>query len=104
MRSRSDDSVPAVAAVALLPFLGMPIAGIMIMSWMGGAGLLVLLPVVAGIALLVLGVADPQHLEDPLETVKRRVAAGKITEEQYEEVREVLGIRAERRAAGGRVT
>ncbi len=83
------------AAIVLLPLLGMSMWGFMMMGWapgmMGGLGLLALLFVIAGIALLVTGlVRRESRAEDSLDTLKRRVAAGEITKEQYEELRELL--------------
>jgi len=89
------------AAIVVLPLLGMRMWGFMMMGrapgMMGGLGLAAWLFVIAGIALLITGlVRRDSRAEDPLDTLKRRVAAGEITKEQYEELRELLQ-RSERR-------
>lgn len=87
------------AAIVLLPILGMSMWGTMMMGWrpgwMGGFGLLALLFVIAGVALVVHKVSHREpSSDDPLQTLKRRLAAGEITKEQYEELRQIVLKRA----------
>ncbi len=60
-------------------------------GWFGWFGPLIMLLLIAGI---VLGILAYTHRESrpevPLEVLKRRLASGDITKEQYEEVKQVL--------------
>ena len=60
-------------------------------GWFGSFGLLIMLLLIAGIVLGVLAYARRESRpEVPLEVLKRRLARGDITKEQYEEVKQVL--------------
>jgi len=60
-------------------------------GWFGGFGPLIMLLLIAGIVLGVLAYARRESRpEVPLEVLKRRLARGDITKEQYEEVKQVL--------------
>ena len=60
-------------------------------GWFGGFGPLIMLLLIAGIVLVVLAYARRESRpEVPLEVLKRRLARGDITKEQYEEVKQVL--------------
>ncbi|MBI4278120.1 MAG: SHOCT domain-containing protein [Armatimonadetes bacterium] len=61
-------------------------------GWFGGLGPLMLLLLIAGVALLVLGLTRREARPDqPLEILKRRLASGEITKEQYEDLKHALG-------------
>ncbi len=89
-----------LAAVLLLPVLGMSMWGAGMMGrWMTGTGmmgygagfaLLVLILLGMGVALLVTGLSRRPAPEDALGILKRRLAAGEISREQYEELKQVL--------------
>ncbi len=58
----------------------------------GGFGVLIVLLLIAGIVLIVRGLTRKEPTaEDPLEMLKRRLARGEISKEQYEELKHVLG-------------
>ncbi len=91
-----------LGAIVLLPVLGMALWGFGMMGpgmmggwgWgggFGGFGLLTALLVIAGIVFIVLAFARKEARPDePLELLKRRLARGEITREQYEEFKQVL--------------
>lgn len=91
-----------LGAIILLPVLGMALWGFGMMGpgmmggwgWgggFGGFGLLTALLVIAGIVFIVLAFARKEARPDePLELLKRRLARGEITREQYEEFKQVL--------------
>ena len=105
MNSRELTTVLLVilGVIVLLPVLAMSIWGFGMMGpgmmghgawgggWSAGFGPLILLILVAGIVLVVLGFTrrEPRP-EAPLEVLKRRLARGEITREQYEELRQAL--------------
>lgn len=94
-----------LGAFVLLPVLGMSLwgfggmmgPGMMGRGMMGGYGfgggfgLLVLLLLIGGIVLIVLGFTRKETKpEEPLEILKRRLARGEITKEQFEELKQAL--------------
>ena len=97
-----------LGALFLLPILAMSMWGFGMMGpgmmgpgmmgrgawgggWFGGFGPLIMLLLIAGIVLVVLAYARRESRpEVPLEVLKRRLARGDITKEQYEEVKQVL--------------
>ncbi|MDQ7820818.1 MAG: SHOCT domain-containing protein [Armatimonadota bacterium] len=59
--------------------------------WGGGWGLMGMLLVLAGIVLVVLALTRRESRSDEaLEILRRRLASGEITREQYEELRKTL--------------
>jgi len=90
----------AVVAVLLFPVLGMWIWGTGMMGrWMmgpgmmgygAGVGLLVLLLLAAGAALLLTGPSRRASPEDAQDILKRRLAAGEISREQYEQLQQAI--------------
>ncbi len=90
-----------VGAVVLLPVLGMVLWGFGMMgpgmmgpgmmSYGGGAGLLTLVLLIVGIVLIARGLTRKGSTsEEPLEVLKRRLARGEISKEQYEELKHSL--------------
>jgi len=96
-----------LGAVVLLPVLGMSLWGFGMMGpghmagrgmmggWYGGGvgwfGVLALLLLVAGVVLIVRGLAGrPAPDEEPLEILKRRLARGEITPQQFDELKKAL--------------
>jgi putative membrane protein len=59
-------------------------------GWGGLLGLLVLLLLVAGVALVVLGLSRRETQDTALDILRQRLARGEITPEQYEELRKLL--------------
>jgi len=59
-------------------------------GWGGLLGLLVLLLLVAGTALVVLGLARRETQDTALDILRQRLARGEITPEQYEELKKLL--------------
>ena len=60
-------------------------------GWGGGFGLLVLALLVIGVVLILRGVTFKEtKSEEPLDVLKRRLARGEITKEQYEELKQTL--------------
>ena len=105
MNSRELTTVLLVilGVVVLLPVLGMSMWGFGMMGpgmmgrgawgggWFGGFGLPTLLLLIAGIVLVMLVYTRRESRpEVPLEVLKRRLAKGEITREQYEELRQAL--------------
>jgi len=56
----------------------------------GLVGLVLLLLLVAGVALVVVGLARRERSDSALEILRERLARGEITAEQYEELRKLL--------------
>ncbi len=86
-----------LGVIVLLPGLAMFMMGFGMMGrgawsgWFGGFGLMMVLLFITGIALIVLGLSRREtKLEEPLELLKRRLARGEITKEQYEELKRTL--------------
>ncbi len=91
-----------LGVIVLLPGLGMVLWGFGMMGpgmmgrgmmgyGGGGFGLLILLLLIAGIVLIVRGLTRKEPTsEDPLEVLKRRLARGDISKEQYEELKHAL--------------
>jgi len=89
-----------VVAVLLFPVLGMWMWGTGMMGrWMigpgmmgysAGFGLVVLLLLAAGVALLLTGPARRASSEDAQGILKRRLASGEISREQYEELKQAI--------------
>lgn len=99
-----------LGVIVLLPILGMALWGGGMMGpgmmgpgmmgpgmmgrsgWGGGpGGFLIVLLLIAGIALVVLGFTRREgRAEEPLEILKRRLARGEITREQYDELKQAL--------------
>jgi uncharacterized membrane protein len=109
MNSRKLTTVLLVilGVIVLLPVLGMSLWGFGMMGpgmmgpgmmgpgmmgrGAGGFAGLTLLLLLAGIVLIVLGFTQRESRpEEPLEILKRRLARGEITREQYEEMKQVL--------------
>ncbi len=104
MNSRELTTVLLVilSVIVLLPVLGMSLWGFGMMGpgmmgpgmmgrGAGGFAGLTLLLLLAGIVLIVLGFTRRESRpEEPLEILKRRLARGEITREQYEEMKQVL--------------
>lgn len=83
--------VAIAAAIILLPLVAMSVGGFMMMGWMGGFGLLTWLLLVGGLVLVVTSLSRKERApDDPLTVLKRRLAAGEITKEQYGELLAVL--------------
>jgi len=59
-------------------------------GWGGLLGLVVLLLLVAGVALVVLGLSRRETQDTALDILRQRLARGEITPEQYEELRKLL--------------
>ncbi|MDR7515720.1 MAG: SHOCT domain-containing protein [Armatimonadota bacterium] len=59
-------------------------------GWGGLLGSLVLLLLVAGVALVVVGLTRRERSDSALEILRERLARGEITAEQYEELRKLL--------------
>lgn len=86
----------------LMPVLGMSLGGFGMMGghgmwgrgmmgYGGGWGLFVWLLILAGIVLIALGVfRKDARPESPLDVLKRRLARGEITKEQFEELKQAL--------------
>ena len=104
MNSRELTTVLLVilGVIVLLPVLAMSLWGFGMMGpGMMGPGMmgrsaggfagLTLLLLLAGIVLIVLGFTRRESRpEEPLEILKRRLARGEITREQYEEMKQAL--------------
>lgn len=104
MNSRELTTVLLVilGVIVLLPVLGMSLWGFGMMGpgmmgpgmmgrGAGGFAGLTLLLLLAGIVLIVLGFTRREsRLEEPLEILKRRLARGEITREQYAEMKQAL--------------
>ncbi len=57
----------------------------------GGFGLLTLVLLIAGVVLITLAITRREpRTDDPLATLKHRLAKGEITREQYEELKQTL--------------
>lgn len=82
----------------LLPVLGMSLWGFGMMGpgmmggyRGGGFGLLALLLLIVGIVLIARGFTTKEtKAEEPLEILKRRLARGEITKEQFDELKQTL--------------
>jgi putative membrane protein len=59
-------------------------------GWGGLLGLVVLLLLVAGVALVVLGLSRRETQDTALDILRQRLARGEITPEQYEELKKLL--------------
>lgn len=59
-------------------------------GWGGLVGLAVLLLLVAGVALVVVGLTRREPSSRPLEILRERLARGEITPEEYEGLRKLL--------------
>ncbi|HEY3249037.1 MAG TPA: SHOCT domain-containing protein [bacterium] len=90
-----------VGAVVLLPLLGMAFGGFGMMGpgmmggWYGGGfrwgGVLIFALIVVGVVLLARGLIGRGGSADgAMEILKRRLASGEITKEQFEELKKVL--------------
>jgi uncharacterized membrane protein len=92
-----------LGALVLLPALGMGLGGCCgwmgpgMMGrwgwgpWAGGVGWIAMLLVLAGIVLVVLALTRREARSDEaVEILRRRLASGEITREQYEELRKTL--------------
>ena len=104
MNSRELTTVLLVilGVIVLLPVLGMSLWGFGMMGpgmmgpgmmgrGAGGFAGLTLLLLLAGIVLIVLGFTRRESRpEEPLEILKRRLARGEITREQFEEMKQAL--------------
>lgn len=86
----------------LLPTLGMILGGRgwmmgpgmmgpgMMGCWGWGWGVAVVLLLIAGVILVVLGLARREGTDSALEILRQRLAKGEISQEQYEELRRLL--------------
>ncbi len=59
-------------------------------GWAGFLGVVALLLLVAGVALVVYGLTRRGNADGALDVLRRRLASGEITPEQYEELRKLL--------------
>ncbi len=100
MNAREITIVLAVVlgVILLVPVLSMSIWGVGMMGpgmtgrgmMGGGFGLLAIILVLAGVALLVVLLTRRPLAPDPLDELKQRLARGDVTKEQYEELRQIL--------------
>ncbi len=70
--------------------MGRWMSGYGVMGYGAGAGILALLAVLVGVALLIAGVTGRAPLEDPLEILKRRLPRGEISHQQYDKLRQTF--------------
>lgn len=83
--------VAIAAAIILLPLVAMSVGGFMMMGWMAGFGLLTWLLLIGGLILVITSLTRKERApDDPLTVLKRRLAAGEITKEQFGEILDAL--------------
>lgn len=70
--------------------MGRWMSGYGVMGYGAGFGILALLAVLVGVALLIAGVTRRAPPEDPLEILKRRLARGEISHQQYNELKQTF--------------
>ncbi len=100
MNAREITIVLAVVlgVILLVPVVSMSIWGVGMMGpgmmgrgmMGGGFGLLAIILVLVGVALLVVLLTRRPPAPDPLDELKQRLARGDVTKEQYEELRQIL--------------